>query len=151
MTNVLSLDMTNLSSVKIEFAQGEPFKPLEQLLGVLPAASRSFLPPPFRVLMVDVDSPLQKYYPLEFELDMNGKKNDWEAIVVIPYDATPSLCFRFSVHWPRARLSRAFQQLSHSAMAILLFHSRVCSMLTPGPLQNLNPRFSQFTKLISID
>jgi len=81
----LALDMTNLSSVKIEFAQGEPFKPLEQLLGVLPAASRSFLPPPFRVLMVDVDSPLQKYYPLEFELDMNGKKNDWEAIVVIPF------------------------------------------------------------------
>lgn len=28
---------------------------------------------------------MQKYYPLHFDYDMNGKKNDWEAVVIIPY------------------------------------------------------------------
>jgi 5'-3' exoribonuclease 1 len=32
-----------------------------------------------------MDSPMQKYYPLTFEFDMNGKKNDWEAVILIPY------------------------------------------------------------------
>jgi 5'-3' exonuclease len=35
--------------------------------------------------MVDMDSPLYTYYPLDFDLDMNGKSKDWEAIVLIPY------------------------------------------------------------------
>lgn len=35
--------------------------------------------------MLDDRSPLKKYYPDEFAIDMNGKKNDWEGIVLIPY------------------------------------------------------------------
>lgn len=36
-------------------------------------------------LMSDSNSPIIDFYPLEFELDLNGKKQDWEAIVKIPF------------------------------------------------------------------
>lgn len=35
--------------------------------------------------MVDVNSPILDFYPQEFEQDLNGKKQDWEAIVKIPF------------------------------------------------------------------
>jgi len=30
-------------------------------------------------------SPLAEFYPLDFESDLNGKKHDWEAVVLIPF------------------------------------------------------------------
>ena len=35
--------------------------------------------------MYDDNSPILDFYPLEFEQDLNGKKQDWEAIVKIPF------------------------------------------------------------------
>lgn len=35
--------------------------------------------------MTDEESPLRKYYPEEFKKDLNGKKQDWEAVVLIPF------------------------------------------------------------------
>lgn len=35
--------------------------------------------------MYSSESPILDYYPQDFEQDRNGKKNDWEAVVKIPF------------------------------------------------------------------
>lgn len=35
--------------------------------------------------MYNPDSPILDFYPKTFELDLNGKKQDWEAVVKIPF------------------------------------------------------------------
>ena len=35
--------------------------------------------------MTSPDSPIIDFYPRKFDLDMNGKKQDWEAVVKIPF------------------------------------------------------------------
>lgn len=39
----------------------------------------------FQELMRDPTSPIIDFYPEEFHTDLNGKKNDWEAVVLIPF------------------------------------------------------------------
>ncbi|KAG7299899.1 hypothetical protein JYU34_016922 [Plutella xylostella] len=78
-------DIKGFSDLKITFEKGEPFKPFEQLLAVLPSASKQLLPAPFHSLMTHEESPIVHYYPQHFETDLNGKKNDWEAVVLIPF------------------------------------------------------------------
>ncbi|KAJ8980060.1 hypothetical protein NQ317_012900 [Molorchus minor] len=64
---------------------GRPFMPFEQLLAVLPAASKDLLPEAYHHLMVDDDSEIKEYYPEDFETDLNGKKQEWEAVVLVPF------------------------------------------------------------------
>lgn len=35
--------------------------------------------------MIMEHSPIIDYYPLEFNTDLNGKRQDWEAVVLIPF------------------------------------------------------------------
>lgn len=35
--------------------------------------------------MSDPKSPIIDFYPEQFDTDLNGKKNDWEAVVLIPF------------------------------------------------------------------
>ena len=77
--------MKDLPSKDIVFEQGTPFTPLLQLLSVLPPQSAGFLPPSYQQVMTDGNSPVVDYYPKDFEVDANGKKNSWECIVRIPF------------------------------------------------------------------
>lgn len=54
-------------------------------MGVLPDLSSSHIPLAFRDLLSDPASPIIDFYPVDFEQDLNGKKQDWEAIVKIPF------------------------------------------------------------------
>jgi len=63
----------------------EPFPSLAQLLSVLPPQSANLLPPVLGELMTEPSSPLAPYYPADFETDPNGKRQEWEAIVKIPF------------------------------------------------------------------
>ena len=64
---------------------GKPFSPYEQLMAVLPPASGQLLPFDMRLLMNEPTSPIIDFYPRDFETDLNGKTQDWEALVLIPF------------------------------------------------------------------
>ncbi|XP_065412984.1 5'-3' exoribonuclease 1 isoform X1 [Chrysemys picta bellii] len=78
-------DIRNISKLKIQFELGKPFMPFEQLLAVLPAASKDLLPKCYEHLMTSEDSPIIEYYPPDFKTDLNGKQQEWEAVVLIPF------------------------------------------------------------------
>uniref|UniRef100_A0A3P9K831 5'-3' exoribonuclease 1 n=1 Tax=Oryzias latipes TaxID=8090 RepID=A0A3P9K831_ORYLA len=78
-------DIRNISDLKLTFELGEPFMPFQQLLAVLPAASMGLLPECYRHLMTSENSPIIEYYPVDFKTDLNGKQQEWEAVVLIPF------------------------------------------------------------------
>lgn len=78
-------DLKNVGEMKFDFELGKPFRPFDQLMGVLPALSNQHIPTAFRDLMTDPNSPIIDFYPTNFEADLNGKKQDWEAVVKIPF------------------------------------------------------------------
>lgn len=78
-------DVKDFKNVDMSFELGKPFKPFEQLLAVLPAASKELLPKAYQRLLTDVNSPIIHNYPTKFELDMNEKQHDWEAVVKINF------------------------------------------------------------------
>jgi 5'-3' exoribonuclease 2 len=78
-------DFKQVESLKINFELGIPFKPIEQLMGVLPAASKSHIPRPLHFLMEDESSPILDFYPVDFPMDMNGKKHEWQGVALLPF------------------------------------------------------------------
>eukprot|EP00794_Sanderia_malayensis_P014879 gene14879-16425_t len=78
-------DLTKLETFDLKLDKGRPFKPFEQLLAVLPSASKKLLPEAFQSLMIMDTSPIIDYYPTSFQTDLNGKQQDWEAVVLIPF------------------------------------------------------------------
>jgi len=81
----LASDLVDAPSERPPFERGVPWSALRQLMATMPVASNSCLPLPCRRLMSDPASPLAEYYPIEFEVDINGKLHDWEAVVRLPF------------------------------------------------------------------
>lgn len=78
-------DIRNFQHLQIHLEKGKPFLPFEQLLSVLPADSKDHLPRAYHKLMTHPSSKLIEYFPRSFETDLNGKKQEWEAVVLIPF------------------------------------------------------------------
>lgn len=72
-------------NANLDFKLGQPFRPFEQLMGVLPDRSKKIVPAVYHELMTEAKSPIIDFYPRDFKLDMNGKKMEWEAVVKIPF------------------------------------------------------------------
>lgn len=52
---------------------------------MLPPASKDLLPQCYHDLMMKENSMIKKYYPEDFQTDLNGKKQEWEAVVLVPF------------------------------------------------------------------
>ena len=61
-------------------------RPFHQLASCLPPSSGGkFLPKCFKQLMQNQSSPIIDFYPLDFTVDMNGKRNPWEGVNLLPF------------------------------------------------------------------
>lgn len=78
-------DVRDFKDFKINFELGKPFLPFQQLMSVLPAGSKDHVPDCYKQLMTHPESELIDFYPADFETDLNGKNQEWEAVVLIPF------------------------------------------------------------------
>lgn len=69
---------------RVCYPKSNPTPPFLQLLLVLPPQSCNLLPKQFETLFSSSQSPLKTFYPETFNVDMSGKKNDWEGVVLLP-------------------------------------------------------------------
>ncbi|KAK7731829.1 5'-3' exoribonuclease 2 [Cytospora paraplurivora] len=84
-------DFVELGTLKVNFEKGRISKPYEQLMSVLPAASRHAIPEVFHDLMTDEKSEIIDFYPEDFEVDLNGKKMAWQGVALLPFIDMPRL------------------------------------------------------------
>lgn len=79
-------DMRSIMTIDLNFNySAPPFKPLEQLMGVFPERSASALPQSWHKLMSDPESPIIDFYPTNFKIDMNGKKQAYLGVAILPF------------------------------------------------------------------
>ncbi|KAL4934176.1 5'-_3' exoribonculease Dhp1 [Aspergillus undulatus] len=78
-------DFVDIGDMELSFEKGTPFKPFEQLMGVLPASSNHAIPKIFHPLMSDPTSEIIDFYPEDFPVDLNGKKFAWQGVVLLPF------------------------------------------------------------------
>ena len=93
-------DFVELDKMSISFEKGTPFKPFEQLMGVLPAASNHAIPEVFRSLMSDEDSDIIDFYPTDFPIDLNGKKFAWQGVALLPFIDEKRLLNAMATRYP---------------------------------------------------
>ena len=60
------------------------YTPYQQLMCIMPPASIKKLLPKSYHQFLEVEE-LKLYYPLDFEIDLNGKTTPWEAVILIPF------------------------------------------------------------------
>ena len=93
-------DFKDIDKVNLDFEKGAIFRPYEQLMGVMPAASSHTIPEVFRSLMTDPESDIIDFYPEDFPIDLNGKKMAWQAIALLPFIDEKRLLTAMGTRYP---------------------------------------------------
>lgn len=83
--------------------------PYEQLLAVLPIASKKLIPQGLKPLM-GLKSPILDLYPAEFEIDLQGKGREHEGIALIPFAEAERIRSAVELMGPAQYHSFNFQQ-----------------------------------------
>ena len=144
-------DFVELDSLTITFDKGKPFKPFEQLMGVMPAASRHTLPEHFHSLMMDEDSPIIDFYPEEFPIDLNGKKFAWQGVALLPFIDEKRLLEAMHTKYPLLSAEDAARNEMGKEVLLLsdghpLYDEVVTNFYSKksgAPKYKLNPRVSE--------
>ncbi|XP_040830672.1 5'-3' exoribonuclease 1 isoform X5 [Ochotona curzoniae] len=145
-------DIRNISTLKIHFELGKPFKPFEQLLAVLPAASKNLLPACYQHLMTSEDSPIIEYYPPDFKTDLNGKQQEWEAVVLIPFIDEKRLLEAMEAC--NHSLKKEERKRNQHSECLMCWYDRETEFTYPSPWPEKFPaieRCSARYKIISLD
>lgn len=81
----LAIDLVNNIESEYKFNLGKPYKPVEQLMSVLPKQSCHALPKVLRPLLSNPLSEIIDFYPRRFSLDTNGFKFAWMGVNLLPF------------------------------------------------------------------
>ncbi|KAI9990834.1 hypothetical protein PInf_018446 [Phytophthora infestans] len=84
-----------------------PLLPFEQLMSNLPASSSNLVPESYRFLMVSPVSPIKHFYPETFAIDMEGKRNAWEGVNLLPFIDVALLKQAIAQFCPDSQLTEA--------------------------------------------
>ena len=60
-----------------------PYTPFQQLLSIMPTKSIGLLPSGYATIAKSEE--LKSYFPLDFDIDLNGRALPWEAACLIPF------------------------------------------------------------------
>lgn len=80
----------DLTTLNFSFTINFPLTPFEQLLSILPSKSSKLLPKEYAKL-INSDE-LKEYFPTTFEIDYEGKSEEHEGIVLIPFMNIEKMC-----------------------------------------------------------
>lgn len=85
----------------VKYSHSLPTSPFIQLLSVLPPKSANLIPHPLCNLLTSKNTPLKEFYPEEFEVDLAGKRKEWEGIAILPMvdlELLESLYYKYISH-----------------------------------------------------
>ncbi|CAI7641968.1 unnamed protein product [Penicillium pancosmium] len=144
-------DFVDIADMDLSFDKGKPFKPFEQLMGVLPASSNHALPEVFHDLMSDPNSEIIDFYPEDFPLDLNGKKFAWQGVILLPFIDEKRLLAAMEKKYPLLSDDERSRNTHGTEVLLLsdqhpLYQDLVGNFYSkkPGPAEyNLNMRVSE--------
>ncbi|TDH66355.1 hypothetical protein CCR75_001716 [Bremia lactucae] len=108
LTNIEDI-LTNVMFDKDSSIAG-PLLPFEQLMSNLPASSANLVPESYRFLMISPLSPIKHFYPETFAIDMEGKRNAWEGVNLLPFIDVALLKQAIAQYCPDSELTEAERQ-----------------------------------------
>jgi len=148
----LASDLKNLDAIETPLSMGRPFKPFTQLLSCLPADSAQFLPKCYRELMTLSTSPLREFYPNTFNVDMEGKRNAWEGVNLLPFIDEKRLQAAVEEHCPEEKLTDAEQARNLFGHEIIvqqdLSNTSTVRSTLPGVLPDINLCGSSISRFV---
>jgi 5'-3' exoribonuclease 1 len=132
-------DLRNLPKMfeAIKFEVGQPVKPFQQLMACLPPGSSTLVPKPYRILMTSPDSPILDFYPKDFAVDMNGKKNPWEGVNLLPFIEIERLKSSIETHCPDLKLTSFERERNQRGKIFCYTHDMTCTDTVDSPNKNI--------------
>eukprot|EP00980_Cylindrotheca_fusiformis_P026541 scaffold16396_cov140-Cylindrotheca_fusiformis.AAC.2 len=102
-------------------------------MACLPPGSAQLVPKPYRTLMTSPDSPVLDFYPADFAVDMNGKKNPWEGVNLLPFIEIERLKDSIETHCPDSKLTPAERNRNQRGKIFCYSYDQTCNETIESP------------------